>query len=219
MGFQIVARELAATPERSVVTIVVIDTVGSTEHIASLDPDDAQALLDRVFVHIRDTVEKAGGLLVSFAGDGGVAVFGWPGSQEDHADRACEAAWAVQHPHTTGKPLSGPNGEPVKFRIGIHSGLVGLRQQKLKGGANLDLVGGTIHLAAALEKRAPHGGILVSSEAVKLCRAEMQLKDYDNFPALDKLQATVHLLAARPHRLRASDMIQRHRLPMVGRDD
>ncbi len=211
--------ELAASPERNVVTIVVIDTVGSTEHIALLDPDDAQALLDRVFDHIRETIERAGGLLVSFAGDGGVAVFGWPGSQEDHADRACEAAWEVQHPGTGRETLLGPDGSPIKYRIGIHSGLVGLRRLALESGRILDLVGGTIHLAAALEKRAPHGEILLSSHTLELCRAEMNLVDREGFPALEKIGASVHLLTARPHRLTASDMVQRHRLPMIGRDD
>ena len=65
--------ELAATPERSVVSLMVVDTVGSTELIADLDPDDAQNLLDRIYHYVREQVEDAGGLLVSFAGDGGVA--------------------------------------------------------------------------------------------------------------------------------------------------
>ncbi|MFD0916085.1 ATP-binding protein [Pseudahrensia aquimaris] len=210
--------DLAARPERSVVTILVVDTVGSTEHIASIDPDDAQALLDDVYTHIRRTIERAGGLLVSFAGDGGVAVFGWPGSQEDHADRACSAAWEIQHPSEASEPLFAPNGKPIRFRIGIHSGLVGLRQLHLEGGAILDLVGGTVHLAAALEKRAPKGEILISSQTAQLCRSQMQLLDVDGFPSLEKLGARPHHLVARPHRMNATDLAERYQRPMVGRE-
>lgn len=211
--------DLAAKPERSVVTILVVDTVGSTEHIASIDPDDAQAFLDGVYAHIRRTIERAGGLLVSFAGDGGVAVFGWPGSQEDHADRACGAAWDIQHPTTINTALTAPNGNPVQFRIGIHSGLVGLRQLHLEGGAILDLVGGTVHLAAALEKRAPKGGILVSNKTANLCRSQLQLIDVDGFPSLEKLGAYPHQMLARPHRMNANDLTQRYTRAMIGRNE
>ena len=60
-------------PERSIVTVLVVDAVSSTDRIAAVDPDDAEQMVDDVLNHIRGAVQAAGGLLVSFAGDGGVA--------------------------------------------------------------------------------------------------------------------------------------------------
>jgi len=72
-------------PERRVITILAADIVGSTRHIATCDPDDAQLLFDRWFERFRTAVENAGGALVSYEGDGGIAAFGWPTAFEDHA--------------------------------------------------------------------------------------------------------------------------------------
>ena len=91
-------------------TVLAVDTVDSTGHVADVDPDQAQELLDRIFDHLNRAVEQAGGLIVSYSGDGGLAVFGWPNSLEDHADRACEAAWRMQELATRGSPLSSVDG-------------------------------------------------------------------------------------------------------------
>src|SRR6516225_802620 len=101
---------LALSPERSIVTVLAVDTVDSTGHIAGIDPDDAQELLDRVFEHLSTCIAGAGGLIVSYAGDGGVAVFGWPNSHEDHAKRACDAAWMIQSAAADMMPFRDFNG-------------------------------------------------------------------------------------------------------------
>ena len=108
-------QERAANPEHSLVTILAVDTVGSTDHIAGLDPDDAEIFLDKVMAFVSARIEAAGGVLASFHGDGGLAIFGWPNSLEDHADCACEAAWAIQHPEI---PFRVSNS-PVEFRLGM----------------------------------------------------------------------------------------------------
>ena len=153
--------------------MLAVDIVGSMSHIGDCDPDDAQAFFDRCFDHIRGAIEPAGGSLVSFEGDGGIAAFGWPGAHEDHADRAFAAAWAIQH----GTELApGPGGRPVQFRVGVHSGLVALRQVRRGGRWRLDTVGATVHIAAKLQQAAPPGGIMVSAGAVRLCRARPDLR-------------------------------------------
>src|SRR5436190_15977322 len=105
------------SPERGIVSILAVDTVDSTGLVAGTDPDDAQEVLDRVFAHLSAAIEGAGGIIVSYAGDGGVAVFGWPNSQEDHADRACQAAWLLQASSTN--PLRGLDGRAIRFRVGV----------------------------------------------------------------------------------------------------
>jgi class 3 adenylate cyclase len=165
-------RDLGAASERSIITVLSVDMVDSTPHIAACDPDDAQAFLDLWFDHVSGAVARAGGLLVNFGGDGGLAVFGWPSPLEDHADRACAAAWDIQHSEAVGV---GPDEKPVKFRVGVHSGLVGLRQLRREGRPRFDTVGATVNIAAKLQQSAPSGSILVSAEAAKLCRSQLEL--------------------------------------------
>jgi class 3 adenylate cyclase/tetratricopeptide (TPR) repeat protein len=208
--------DLAASPERSIVSVLAVDTVDSTGHIAGIDPDDAEELLDRIFQHVSTRIEEAGGLVIGYAGDGGVAVFGWPKSQEDHAERACDAAWLIQNATIGTIPVRSLDGRPVQFRIGIHSGLVGLRRMTIGGETRLDTVGGTVHLAAALQKHAPPGGILVSSKTLELCRAELELTPCD-LPALRLLKVKAHLLGRRPVGYRENAARRRYSHPIVGR--
>ncbi|WP_419907004.1 ATP-binding protein [Hoeflea sp.] len=207
-----------AYPERSVVTVLVVDAVSSTSRIASVDPDDSQLMVDDVLSHIRQCVERAGGLLVSFAGDGGVAVFGWPDSLEDHADRACEAAWNIQHYGGGDSPILDPEKNEVLFRVGIHSGLVGLRHLELERGSQVDLVGGTVHLAARLEKSAQPGEILLSAETLELCQLAVEHSPRPDLQILSEINSSVFCLSAPPKRHATNEAIQDYDFPIVGRD-
>src|SRR6266849_8412350 len=150
----------ASTAERNIITVLAVDMVGSTRHIGACDPDDAQAFLDHWLDHIRSAVDRVGGRIVHYAGDGGIAIFGWPSAFEDHADRACIAAWDIQKGPSES---TGPGGDPVSFRVGVHSGIVGVR----KGGRNsisrFDVAGATVHVAAKLQQEASPGEVLVSA--------------------------------------------------------
>ncbi|MBV8103152.1 MAG: tetratricopeptide repeat protein [Hyphomicrobiales bacterium] len=208
----------AAFAERCILTVLAVDTVDSTGHVADLDPDKARELLDRIFDHVSHSVDHAGGLLVSFTGDGGIAIFGWPKSLEDHADRACEAAWRIQEPAVQANPLRGGDGRSVHFRVGVHSGLASLRPTKRDPRAGVDIVGGVVHLAAALQKNARPDHILISSRTLNLCRAALQLTPYDGSPALQKVRLKAFQLAA-PPQSRASPMVFRsYRFPFFGRE-
>ncbi len=182
-------KSAAGFAERSMLTVLAVDTVDSTGHIAHVDPDQAHELLDRIFDHLERAVEKSGGLLVSYAGDGGLAVFGWPNAVEDHADRACEAAWRIQEPAAREKPLRGADGRCVQFRVGVHSGLVSLRSIKRDARAGINTVGGAVHLAAALQKSARPDRILLSSRTVKLCGSPLQLTPVRQRPRAAKSPA------------------------------
>jgi class 3 adenylate cyclase/tetratricopeptide (TPR) repeat protein len=206
----------AAAAERNIITVLAVDMVGSTRHIAACDPEDAQAFLDHWFNHIRDAVERAGGLIVHYAGDGGIAIFGWPSAFEDHAERACVAAWDIQQVHSGS---SGPRGNPVLFRVGVHSGLVGVRKAAHNGISRFDVAGATVHVAAKLQQKATPGEVLVSAETVKLCRSPLELAPQQASAPIADLSIKVHGLNARPNDINHSNVARRYRSPLVGRHD
>lgn len=211
-------RILAETAERSIVTVLAVDTVNSTGHIAGDDPDDAQELLDRIYEHLDGTIRRAGGLMVNYSGDGGIAVFGWPTSMEDHADRACETAWLIQHPGTEAGRIRDVLNRPIRFRVGIHSGLVGLRRMDMQIGSRLDPVGGTVHIAAALQKIAPPDSIFVSSKTVELCRSALELTPLEDVKILKQINASAYSLGGPPRAPGIGDSGSRnYRTPLIGR--
>jgi class 3 adenylate cyclase/tetratricopeptide (TPR) repeat protein len=200
------------TAERNIITVLAVDMVGSSRHIAACDPDEAQAFLDNWLDHIRNSVERAGGQIVHYAGDGGIAIFGWPSAYEDHADRACIAAWDIQG-HSA---ATGPGGHPVNFRVGVHSGLVGLR----RGGRNaiyrFDVAGATVHVAAKLQQEGAPGEVRLTAETAGLCRSPLELTpaDYSSDQVVE-----VYRLNARPRDVDHNDVARRYQNPIVGRAD
>lgn len=204
----------ATASERTIVTVVSADVVGSTRHILGSDPEDAQAFLDRCFEEFRAAMESYGGKLISYAGDGGVAVFGWPDPLEDHADRACAAAWRLQHPEHR---AAGPAGLPVSLRLGVHSGLVGVRHLDQPGREGWNAVGAAVNIAAKLQQAARPGEVLVSAATVDLCRSALALGPFTESPGVAHDRPGAFHLHAEPD-LAARRSGERYRTPLVGRD-
>ena len=203
------------TSERRIITVLAVDIAGSTRHIADSDPDDAQTLFDRCFELWRVMITRAGGTMVSFEGDGGIAAFGWPDALEDHADRACTAAWDIQHGREAG---AGPDGKPVQFRVGVHSGLVALRQVRRGGRSRLDTVGATVHVAAKLQQSAPYGEIVVSGEAARLCRSQLELQAHELPANFGGGAVEAFRLIARPDCAKSGEAAIGSDSPIIGRE-
>jgi class 3 adenylate cyclase/tetratricopeptide (TPR) repeat protein len=205
----------ASTAERNIITVLAVDMVGSTRHIGACDPDDAQAFLDHWLDHIRSAVERVGGRIVHYAGDGGIAIFGWPSAFEDHADRACIAAWDIQ----SHSKAIGPGGNPVTFRVGLHSGLVGVRRGGRNAIARFDVAGATVHVAAKLQQEAAPGEVLVSGETARLCRSPLDVTPHEASAAIADRLIEVYRLSARPKDVDHNDAARRYQNPIVDRVD
>ena len=72
------------------------DLVGSTALGGSHDPEHTRDLLDRFYDAMAAEIALGGGTVEKFIGDAVVAVFGAPTAQEDHAERALQAALSMQ---------------------------------------------------------------------------------------------------------------------------
>ncbi|MBP7705106.1 MAG: AAA family ATPase [Caulobacter sp.] len=208
------AKNGKGSAQRLVITVVAIDIVDSMRHIADCDPDEAETFFDSWLEHFHDVVDRHGGCVIDEAGDGAIAAFGWPRSLEDHADRACIAGWALQ---STRDDSLGPSGEPVRLRVGVHSGLAALRRSASGGRRKLRTVGATVHIAAKLQQSAPPGGIRLSEEVARLCRSRLSLTPAEPTEILQQIGVAPFSLDARPENTLAGDITQRYRQPMAGR--
>ena len=133
-------------------TVLFADVSGSTSFIESLDPEEADKRLTPLVEAMKGAVQRFDGSVVRVQGDGIMAVFGAPSTQEDHAVRACGAALAMQ------EAVKAMPGNAPGIRVGIHSGEVLART----AASDFDATGINVHIARRLEELAPVGGIALS---------------------------------------------------------
>ena len=98
---------------RKIVTILASNVVDHTDLGEQLDPESLRHLMSRHFERSTTVVERHGGTVEPFAGNGVIAVFGVPAVHEDDALRAVRAAVEIR------------NALPelrMQARIGVNSG-------------------------------------------------------------------------------------------------
>jgi class 3 adenylate cyclase/tetratricopeptide (TPR) repeat protein len=147
--------------ERRQVTVLFADVVGFTSLSERLDPETVRDFMDGCFALLAREVERYGGSINAFTGDGVMALFGAPLAEEDHAARAVHAALHIQEALVSyGADIERRVGAPFRMRVGLNTGLV------VAGGigdgitVEYTALGDTINLAARLEQAAPPGGVL-----------------------------------------------------------
>ena len=82
--------------ERKLVTVFFADVANFTALSEKLDPEEVHHLMDGVFKILMENIHRFEGTINQFTGDGVMALFGAPVAHEDHAQRACHAALAIQ---------------------------------------------------------------------------------------------------------------------------
>ena len=79
------------TAERRQVTVMFSDLVGSTALSARMDPEDLREVISAYQKCVADTVQRFGGFVAKYMGDGVLVYFGYPQAHEDDAERAVRA--------------------------------------------------------------------------------------------------------------------------------
>jgi adenylate cyclase len=85
-------KDLRLGGEQRVCTVMFTDLRGFTSFSESLEATKVIEVVNYYLDQMTEAIMGAGGTLVSYMGDGIMAVFGAPLPQEDHADRALRAA-------------------------------------------------------------------------------------------------------------------------------
>ncbi len=168
---KILTSRSAIEGERKLVTVLFADVAGFTAMSEKLDPEDVHEIMDGCFRILMDEIHRFEGTVNEFRGDGLMALFGAPIAHEDHAQRACHAALAVQKAlgHYAEK-LRQEHSIDFKMRIGLNSGpvVVGSIGDDLR--MDYTAQGDTANLAARMESSSPAGGALVSQHTYRLAR-------------------------------------------------
>ena len=138
--------------ERKLVTVLFADVANYTSMTEKLDPEEVHQIMDGCFRILMDVIHRYEGTINQFTGDGIMALFGAPVAHEDHAQRACHAALAVQRSlEGYSEELEKRFGLEFKMRVGLNSGpvVVGSIGDDLR--MDYTAVGDTTNLAARME--------------------------------------------------------------------
>ena len=168
----------APRAEHKQVTVMFADVQGSMTLSERLDPEEWYRIVTRFFVIMAEGVQRVGGVVNRFTGDGIMALFGAPVALEDHAQRACYAALRLRHAlDRYSSELRDTRGVDLAVRIGIHSGDVVAGTLGRQGRGGYTALGPTVHLASEMERIAMPGRIFLSESTARLVEGYFRLAD------------------------------------------
>ena len=159
--------------ERRQVTVMFSDLVGSTALSARMDPEDLREVISAYQKCIADTVNRFGGFVAKYMGDGVLVYFGYPQAQEDDAERAVRAGLEL-----IGAVSSIKSNAPLQTRVGVATGLVVVGDLIGSGAAQEQaVVGETPNLAARLQGIAEPNMVVIAESTRKLLGNLFDLQD------------------------------------------
>jgi len=168
--------------ERKQVTVLFADVSGSMDLAEGQDPEEWRKIMQRFFAILAGAVERFGGTVDKFTGDGIMAVFGAPVSYEDHAPRACYAALQMLDDIAdyAAELRRGP-GLNFSARIGINSGEVVAGAIGADGKGEYTAIGHTVGLAQRMEALAEPGTAYLTEHAAALAAGFLELRTLGPF--------------------------------------
>jgi len=159
--------------ERRQVTVVFSDLVGSTALSARMDPEDLREVISAYQNCVAETVQRFGGFVAKYMGDGVLVYFGYPQAHEDDAERAVRAGLELVTAIGALKTHA-----PLQTRVGIATGLV-VVGDLIGSGASQEqaIVGETPNLAARLQGMAEPNRVVIAEGTRKLVGNLFELED------------------------------------------
>jgi adenylate cyclase len=164
--------------ERKQLTVLFADVQGSMELQEELDAEVWADIVDRFVTILADSVRRFGGTVDKFTGDGIMALFGAPEAQEDHAKRACHAAWHMTRAiRAYAEELRRSEGVDLHVRVGLNSGevIVGRVGDDLR--LDPTALGHAVGLAQRMEALAAPGSPYLTERSARLVEGWFRLRD------------------------------------------
>jgi class 3 adenylate cyclase len=159
------------------VTVLFADVVHSMDIAATVGAERLREIMADLADRCAAVVERYGGTVDKFTGDGIMAVFGAPVALEDHAIRACLTALGVQEEaKRLAVDVRERDGVDLRLRVGLNSGQV-IAGEIGSGPFGYTAVGEQVGMAQRMESVAPTGGVLLSESTARLVEGAATLGD------------------------------------------
>ncbi len=164
--------------ERALMTILFSDLVDSTPMAERIDPEAMRDIFGLYRNTARTAIERFGGTIVQFLGDGIVAAFGYPTSHEDDARRAVLGGLDLLTAMEETRKVALERHElDVRVRVGIHTGLVVVGELgEGPGHERHSIVGVTPNMASRLQSEAEPGMLVISDVTHHLVASDFETR-------------------------------------------
>ena len=144
------------------------DVVRSMDIAAAVGPERLREIMAELVDLAGSVVQRYGGTVDKFTGDGIMAVFGAPVALEDHAVRACLAALGIQQEaQVVAAGVNRRDGIELAVRVGLNSGQV-IAGEIGSGALGYTTIGEHVGMAQRMESAAPPGGVMLSLSTARL---------------------------------------------------
>jgi len=144
--------------DERVVTAMFADLAGFTPFSERHEPREVVEMLNAYWAAAVPVIERAGGTIEHFAGDGVLTVFNADGDQPDHARRAARAATEILT--ETRSVANAHPGWPI-FRIGINTGPAVVGVIGAAARRSFAAIGDPVNTGARLQTAAEPGQVVV----------------------------------------------------------
>jgi class 3 adenylate cyclase/predicted ATPase len=160
-----------ALAERSHITVMFCDLVGSTALSVHLDVEDFREVIGAYHQRVGEIVPRFGGFVSRRVGDGVLVYFGYPDAHEDDPEQAVRAGLALIEGIGRLESL-----EPLQIRVGIATGLV-VVGDLIGSGNDTEVLGEVPNLAARLLALAEPNTITIADSTRRQIGSVFALED------------------------------------------
>lgn len=164
-------RPVEVDAQRRQLTVVFCDLADSTRLANQLDLEDLRDVVRAYQAAACAVIERFGGTVAQYLGDGILAYFGYPEAREDDARRAVRAALeVVRSVESLSSQLDPRLDVKLAVRVAAHTGLVVTGD--VGGGEHREelALGPTPNIAARLQEVAAHGTVAIGDATYHLVR-------------------------------------------------
>ena len=169
--------QVTQSAEYKQVTVLFADVVGSMDIAATVGAERLREIVAELVGRGAAVVQRYGGTMEQFTGDGLMALFGAPVALEDHAIRACLAALAIQQEaNRLAAEVQRRDGVSLRLRVGLNSGQV-VAGEMGSGVVGYAAIGEQVGYAQRMESVAPPGGVMLSESTAHLVEHAAVLAD------------------------------------------
>ena len=149
-------------------TVLFADVVHSMDIAAAVGAERLREIMAELADRCAAVVQRYGGTVDKFTGDGIMAVFGAPVALEDHAVRACLAGLAIQDgAEQLAIDVQNRDGVDLGLRVGLNSGQV-IAGEIGTGPFGYTTIGEQVGMAQRMESVASPGGVMLSASTARL---------------------------------------------------
>ena len=205
--------------ERSETTIIFIDIRGFTKLADQLDPEKATEIINNLFAPIVGIIDKYGGSINKFLGDGLMAIFGTPFSHEDDPERAARASLEIMKSiEENGKIKIGNKVKSVKASIGINTGLCISGEIGSDSRKEFTVIGDTVNLTSRLQANAAPGKILIGENTFYRIKGNFTISPPHKLKVKGKRDlVTVYTLKSEKKKISFFEQKKNSHSPFMGR--